>query len=838
MIFVAVLIILILGGNYGLVRADETTPTSSLGDVSSELTSSSSLSGSDSTISTESSDPLSVVGLSTSTLDGTPPGDTSQDSGSSETVSSTTPISDILSDLDSSSSSSELTFQISATAPSSTDVTSTTEDLVPSSSPETIINSGNAFGEANVVNVVSTNIFDSQGLLSLLNLFWPLLGNIDFQNLNFPSDNCPACQAALVTNNNSSTVSNDISVIANSGSNTISNSTDSTIITGSTVASANVVNIVNTNISSSNYLFLVLNNFNSWVGDLVFPGNDFFRTLSAQSNPSSTEGGAGSTISNDNAATINNTLETTADTGGNQISGSGSSTIQTGNAIAVANNLTVANSNLTSNSQIVVMIRVFGSWTGNVFSTPPGVSWKETPNGIVLYNSGNESLFSSGLPCCDIAGEVANSNSATINNNVKAIALTGSNRIEDGSGSSLISTGNAVAVSNVMNLANTNIVGRNILLAMINIFGDWQGNLAFGRPNLWLGLRAQLPSNPVLPGTEVVYNLSVLNRGNADATRIQVRAKNSLSNFMNITDMGGGTADQDGVLWEIPSLPSGASTTLSFKTTLAASVFGLERVDANVTSLEDDADTSDNSDFLSYSIQGASGGGIAPYPILWIRETNSATAPISPDTMTDFKILVSNDSNIPVDNTSLVNVLYSPYGEIISSSSWTLGTLKPWKQLLVKYNTKFMSNASSGWYISYSWLQEEDKRLPGIVASSSIYLMNPNDSNQIIPPPREFVLPPVNLVANKTSTVGTIEVINVPKTLSRKHIRPSLAKIPKTNPVINQPAPLVVNQLSTPRTKINAPSMLASMVSTVSLDWLYKSFFPRLNKDILGALQK
>ena len=72
-----------------------------------------------------------------------------------------------------------------------------------------------------------------------------------------------------------------------------------------------------------------------------------------------------------------------------------------------------------------------------------------------------------------------------IENEVLAVSDTGENTIEGNSAS--INTGNANAVTNLINILNSNVSDTNWLLGMINIFGNWQGDLAFGRPDLWVG---------------------------------------------------------------------------------------------------------------------------------------------------------------------------------------------------------------------------------------------------------------------------------------------------------------------------------------------------------------
>src|SRR5690606_13875134 len=100
---------------------------------------------------------------------------------------------------------------------------------------------------------------------------------------------------------------------------------------------------------------------------------------------------------------------------------------------------------------------------------------------------------------------ISATNTASITNNVDVVALTGENAIS-GSETALICTGTAYAGANIMNVANATVVGRNWMLAIINILGDFNGNIAFGRPDLWIGGQANVP-NAIKNGNEIEYTL-------------------------------------------------------------------------------------------------------------------------------------------------------------------------------------------------------------------------------------------------------------------------------------------------------------------------------------------
>ncbi|MDZ7612038.1 MAG: hypothetical protein U5L10_04705 [Candidatus Moranbacteria bacterium] len=75
---------------------------------------------------------------------------------------------------------------------------------------------------------------------------------------------------------------------------------------------------------------------------------------------------------------------------------------------------------------------------------------------------------------------IENENKAVLENKADAEANSGENKIindESGENNSSISTGNASATANIVNLVNKNIVGNNWVFAVINVFGQWKGDL-------------------------------------------------------------------------------------------------------------------------------------------------------------------------------------------------------------------------------------------------------------------------------------------------------------------------------------------------------------------------
>src|SRR3989344_2655697 len=420
-----------------------------------------------------------------------------------------------------------------------------------------IIDTGNAYAFANVLSVANTNIFDSEGFFTFLNNFL-YAEDLDLRGTGLfdvfesglkggvggcPGFGCGALGNIDIENKNNADIRNNILVEALTGSNEASGNGDAYIGTGNPHAAANVINVANTNIVGSRYILLTFNNFGEWMGDLVLPTRNFFEDVFGikPGNGNGAGGdahrhgkGSGISVSNENVAEIETNVSTNANTGENEANGNGgTSVVQTGNAHSGANVLNQVNTNILDENTFVILFRVHGNWTGNIFGVPDGISWMESDDGLYLFNTPSVSTGDENGETDDTPGEkegghgrdvsVLNKNKASITNNNGVYALTGANKVSGNKDDALIQTGNAYAAANVINVANTNVVGRNWIFAIFNIFGNWGGDVSFGRPDLWLGARAEIEEPELVQGGSVLYRYTIINNGDAMATNVVVK---------------------------------------------------------------------------------------------------------------------------------------------------------------------------------------------------------------------------------------------------------------------------------------------------------------------------
>ncbi|GEM_PF-6226043 len=458
---------------------------------------------------------------------------------------------------------------------------------------------GEALVTANLVNFVNTNIIGKDFWQAIVNIFATQENDLDLTQIQGYENFEPALISVLATNQyttdglvnlalanflsqfriynqNNAIVVNNLELLANSGGNSLVGD-QGRITTGEASAQANVFNLVNTNLIGSDWFFGIINIFGQLNGDIILPYElDFLmpENLSVNSNlpPTLTQASGDNfentataaavkevNLNNYNQAQLINNLEVMANSGNNTATGSG--TIQTGNATALASLLNIINTNIFDSHWLLLVLHHPGDWQGKI------VGWW----GYSL-NMGEYSLVWVKLPSLgeDVLGvanenkaaasqvEIVNENEAKVINNLKVTADSGFNQSQ---GEEVVmQTGNATALAKVVNVVNTNIFGNHWFFCMINVLGNWFGDLIFPRPDL--SVRIISEKSTIFPGEEISYLITYQNEGRLAAK--QTRVIDTLPAGMSFLSASqGGTYKEGKVVWALETLPSGRGGTLS-----------------------------------------------------------------------------------------------------------------------------------------------------------------------------------------------------------------------------------------------------------------------------------
>jgi len=592
-------------------------------------------------------------------------------------------------------------------------------------SAESAIETGHAESDVNVLNITNTNVIDSYGFMLLMNHFMDDAGTIDVRSLiqplkvnTFAESGGDGCGTGLcggsgtttISNTSTSTVGNSVVARSSTGGNTATGSSAS-IETGDAYAGANVVNIANSNVVDANYMLLSVNNFGDWAGDLVLPGKDFFMDMLY--GMGTTGSGGGVTVDTGNKASVTTDVSVAADTGHNTATSTEESSIETGDAVASANVVNSVNNNFFDQDSLYILFRVHGDWNGNVFGLPPGLSWRATGGGVEIFGSSDASQGDESTTTQAQADNlsISSDNQADITNNIDVYALTGDNQAS-GTEHSSVSTGNAYAGANVVNMANTNIIGRNWILAIVNIFGDWNGNLAFGRPDLWLGARLVPvnPMKPIGPGSELEFQMTVVNRGDSDATDVELTNHFDIP-FIEFLDRGMPftTESLRMTSWNIGTVPAGEYVEFTIPAKVKGNIVsGTTRVKSTmeVRAFETDADTGDNMEKLSVMIENPhdtqrvhmdeEDDDTSLPPAFTITKVGSSTTTVASSSV-DYEITIHNEGGLSPD-TVVVDTLRNESGDILSEQVWELGPVYADEEITITYTSEFSSSTVPGLY--------------------------------------------------------------------------------------------------------------------------------------------
>lgn len=324
-----------------------------------------------------------------------------------------------------------------------------------------------------------------------------------------------ATSSAELINDNYAVVENNVLVAATTGNNTASYNTGSGLIeSGDADLIANVVNFINSNIVDAEVILATINVFGQWIGDLILPAlgleeNSYKEatitvsnkdTGSNSNNQATTEIDSDLEVMNENNNLIINNFNPKANTGENRAEyNTSGGMIETGEVSAQSSLASVANTNITNSNPILLIINTLGEWVGAIISPDGTVTHQSGEQDVVVYSTfGDESVnFADGpvtltesfnqetgpnsenITKTNIDQEtlIKNTNDLVIENNIDLLADTGGNEASYNTGQGMIKSGDANLIANLVNFVNTNITGGKVIIAVINVFGEWFGNI-------------------------------------------------------------------------------------------------------------------------------------------------------------------------------------------------------------------------------------------------------------------------------------------------------------------------------------------------------------------------
>ena len=323
---------------------------------------------------------------------------------------------------------------------------------------------------------------------------------------NTVSANNPSSLNVNVNAQNTGNITNNVNLNAVSGdANASKNTVVGGVSTGNAMAQVNIINLINSFITSGSSFFGILNIMGSLNGDILFP-TGFLNGLVPSGSLGGTSAAIGSTgagsnnqvgVNNASAATVNNSassavannITTTAQSGAANLAANTSvGNVSTGASNTNQNLFNIANSSIFGDNAVLVMVNVLGHWVGKIMSLPgTGVSTSAllTGNATVGPSNTNANIGTTGANSNNQVNadnsRTANINqksTGTITNNVNVNAQSGDANVTKNTQVGAVSTGKAQADSSVANIFNTVLNVKHWFgVLVINVLGDWTGDV-------------------------------------------------------------------------------------------------------------------------------------------------------------------------------------------------------------------------------------------------------------------------------------------------------------------------------------------------------------------------
>jgi len=270
-----------------------------------------------------------------------------------------------------------------------------------------------------------------------------------------------------------SAINNDINLAATSGNANVSENTEAgSAKTGDATAVANLMNMINSSISSGKSFLGVLNINGNLNGDILLP-QSLLDSIIASTGPNSNNQiksvqKDNLDVSVDTNRTILNNVAANADSGDANISqNTQAGSAKTGKSETNTKTMNLVGQNYDGKNGILVFINVLGKWVGLSISPLGSSSITNTgPNSNnVITSDGDRSV------------SVKADENSLINNNVNVKAKSGDANVSNNTKAGDATTGNAYAAVNILNMIDSKINVEDWFgVLFINVFGSWEGS--------------------------------------------------------------------------------------------------------------------------------------------------------------------------------------------------------------------------------------------------------------------------------------------------------------------------------------------------------------------------
>jgi len=636
-----------------------------------------------------------------------------------------------------------------------------------------------------------------------------------------------------IDNENEGYIYNDLGIKGISGQNQIiagHKAKDSKIVTGDVNLANNLINYLNTNLFNSKIGVVVINVFADWTGNLILPGASKLASNIANPNnvkaSTSVEGANNSDSLNSALAIANSKLDIVsenlsgvetkinvdANTGDNYAvfdKRGKDINVKSGDTQAQTNLLTLANRDIVGLAFSQGFFNIIGDWTGSLSGVASNARVEGNAHNFVVAdeasalsdapsliaqadnNSDNsDDSMQVAVAEADRSVKINNNNKGRIVNHLDLVGDSGNNEIASYKGQNLlVETGDVKSANNISNFINNNFSFSKGLTVALNVFGKWQGNIAYDElKDLSVDVSLVSDEKDLKPGDSVVYSVDAFNSGTKptdpgtvsfsfDASRLELVAADD------------GAVSGNTITWPFPGFESAGKS--SFKPTFRLRdnlPDGLYTIEASAHTDHNDDNLADNTDIKQFKLavgdvsnivesdntdnspvdnsnqptdntqsadngndnnnsnsdanpdavtpgSGSNGGGGGSSYVgsnntpgyLQVVKTNEGPGPYSPGDTVKYKIVVKNPGNSAVKDVMVYDKLKT--SEDDSDASWPLQDVNSGEEVTIEYEIALKPEAVSGTYSNTAYASGFDYAnavIKSNLASTEITVDNPD----------------------------------------------------------------------------------------------------------------
>lgn len=534
---------------------------------------------------------------------------------------------------------------------------------------------GFALAVADNVNLTNLNVVGADTLLYLntitgeeskdINLY-TLYENLLSQDVSLPQD-------SVISVSQDANINLQTQAEAGSG-NALVEADLANLETGPVVAVANSVNLTNLNLVGETSTVFVINILGDFLGDILIPNINQMQTLTLPGNLE---------IINNQQANLDSSNQANATSGEVLLEGEG--TVITGDATSIANTASLTNLVKISNVWVWLLLNNYGNWSGSL------KNWDE-PGSIRTLDKGTEILEKEKEAKEELGKEgsltVITNQKAEIKSQTSADSKSGNATLK---GNGNIRSGDAFSLANDVTLANFVGVGGSVFLGILNILGNWFGDLNVAYPDLQVSLTDNKDSTTA--GSSQKYIVSVSNQGKAKIKGIDTdfTVSSDVVNFSEINRHIAQLAPGESYSYEIDGV---ISSTVLVNTQNNASV--------SVSSAEEELSKANNIAFDTTLILSSSESEKDKRtPDLKIDVWNNVNEFVYPGDTVLARIIVVNQSPFIAHDVKVDGSLSNDYPMSAIPMDWDLGDLKPGEKIEIDFSIGLIEELPAGeYYIS------------------------------------------------------------------------------------------------------------------------------------------